>query len=76
MTPENLAQACSKVMHSKDYAAQALAIEIIESRPGYALAQMQVRRDMVNGPCYLSWWACFSLCAIPLLPMLVTTPTK
>lgn len=44
-----LAQACSDSMHSRDHAAQALGMEIVEVRPGYARLTMTVRKDMLNG---------------------------
>ncbi len=49
MTPEQLAEACSASMHERDHAAQALGMEIVEVRPGYARLTMTVRKDMLNG---------------------------
>jgi acyl-CoA thioesterase len=46
---QELADACAKAMYSRDHAAQALGITIVNVRPGYALLSMMVRKDMVNG---------------------------
>ncbi len=49
MTPDQLAKACSTAMHENDHAAQALGMEIVETRTGYAHLEMTVRKDMLNG---------------------------
>jgi acyl-CoA thioesterase len=49
LTPEQLAEACARAMNSRDAAAHALAIAITEVRPGYSVAVMTVRPDMLNG---------------------------
>ena len=49
MSPEALAQLCSDTMHRNDKASLAMGIEIVESLPGYARLQMQVRENMLNG---------------------------
>ncbi|MEZ5480533.1 MAG: hydroxyphenylacetyl-CoA thioesterase PaaI [Thiolinea sp.] len=49
MTPEQLAERCSAVMHADDHATQMLGIEIVSSTPGRAVLQMRVRHDMSNG---------------------------
>lgn len=49
LTPEQLAESCSKAMHANDRAAHALGMEIIETRPGYAELQMTVTQAMLNG---------------------------
>ena len=49
MTPEQLAVASSAAMHENDHAAQALDIQIEETRPGYARLSMKIRKDMLNG---------------------------
>ncbi len=49
MNDQQLAQACSRSMHERDHAAQALGIAIVEVKPGYAKLSMAVRKDMLNG---------------------------
>lgn len=47
--PQALAAAAAEAMYARDYASQALGMEIVEVRPGYARVTMRVRQDMVNG---------------------------
>mgnify|MGYP000111690610 CR=1 FL=1 len=49
MNPQELAEACSASMHSRDHTAQAMGIEIVDVKPGYARLTMTVRKDMLNG---------------------------
>ena len=49
LSPEELAIACSDAMHSTDHCSQALGIQLMDTRPGYAEMQMLVRKDMSNG---------------------------
>lgn len=49
LTPEQLAQECSRLMHTTDYAAQMMGMEILSSTPGQAELKMVVRKDMLNG---------------------------
>jgi acyl-CoA thioesterase len=44
-----LAERSAAAMYASDRASQALGIRIVEVRPGYARATMQVREDMLNG---------------------------
>ena len=46
---QTLAEQCARVLYERDAASQALGIEIVEVRPGFTRASMQVRPDMVNG---------------------------
>jgi acyl-CoA thioesterase len=46
---QQLAEDAAKAMWSRDHAAQALGIEIVEVMPGTARLTMKVRQDMVNG---------------------------
>ena len=46
---QDLAEATAAAMWARDQAAQALAMRIIDIRPGYARLAMPVRADMVNG---------------------------
>ena len=48
-TDQSVAEACGAAMHERDYAAQALGIQLTAIRPGHARMIMTVRRDMVNG---------------------------
>ena len=48
-TDQFVAEACSAAMHERDYAAQALGIQLTQIRPGRARMTMTVRKDMVNG---------------------------
>ena len=48
-TDQSIAEACSAAMHERDYAAQALGIQLTAIRPGHARMTMTVRKDMVNG---------------------------
>ena len=45
---QRLAEAAAKAMWARDRASNALGIELLEVRPGYARARMMVREDMVN----------------------------
>lgn len=49
ISPEALATLCSDTMQVNDKASLAMGIEIVESLPGYARLQMQVRENMLNG---------------------------
>lgn len=49
MTPDQLARATADAMYAKDACSQALGIEIVEVRAGYALMRMSVRPDFLNG---------------------------
>ena len=46
---QQLALDVAEAMWSRDQAAQALGMAIVEVRPGYAVLTMKVRPDMVNG---------------------------
>ena len=48
-TDQSVAEACGAAMHERDYAAQALGIQLVEVGPGHARMTMTVRKDMVNG---------------------------
>lgn len=51
-TPEQayqLAQDAAQAMWSRDHAAQALGMSLVEVKPGYAHLRMPIRQDMVNG---------------------------
>jgi acyl-CoA thioesterase len=49
MDPQTLAQTVGDVMWSRDCATNALGMQLMSIKPGYALISMPVRRDMVNG---------------------------
>lgn len=49
MTPDELAQACGRIMYAEDTASHHLGIELLEIRPGYAKVAMKVRRELTNG---------------------------
>lgn len=46
---QRLSEATAQAMWARDRAAQALGLRLQAVRPGYALIQMSVRADMVNG---------------------------
>lgn len=46
---QQLAEDAAKAMWSRDHAARALGIAIVEVMPGTARLTMEVRQDMVNG---------------------------
>ncbi len=48
MTPEDVAQACGRMMYAEDRSSQHLGIELLEIRPGYARLVMTVRREQTN----------------------------
>ncbi len=62
MTPEQLAQACSRNLHENDHAAKWLGMEITETRPGRATVNMQVTRNMANGHGICHGGMIFTLC--------------
>ncbi|CAM3748615.1 hydroxyphenylacetyl-CoA thioesterase PaaI [Polaromonas hydrogenivorans] len=47
--PQALAEKVSAAMWSRDRATNALAMQILGVKPGYAIVSMQVRTDMLNG---------------------------
>jgi acyl-CoA thioesterase len=47
--PQAVAEASAAAMYAQDRASQALGMQILEIRPGYARLAMSVREDMVNG---------------------------
>jgi len=47
--PQALAELAGKTMYERDPASRALAMTLIEIRPGYARMSMPVRADMLNG---------------------------
>jgi acyl-CoA thioesterase len=47
--PQAVAEASASAMYAQDRASQALGMQILEIRPGYARLAMAVREDMVNG---------------------------
>jgi acyl-CoA thioesterase len=49
MDEMEVARRVGETMMSKDKAAQALGIELLEIRPGYSKMTMHVREDMLNG---------------------------
>jgi len=48
MTPEDIAQACGRIMYAEDTSSRHLGIELLEIRPGYARVAMTVRRELTN----------------------------
>lgn len=46
---QETAERVTATLWRNDYASQALGIRLIEVRAGYCRAEMQVRRDMLNG---------------------------
>lgn len=49
LDPQALAQTVGDVMWSRDRATNALGMQLMTIKPGYALMSMPVRGDMVNG---------------------------
>lgn len=49
MSAQQLAEATARAIHARDRTAQALGIEVLAVRPGYARVGMRVRDDMMNG---------------------------
>ena len=49
MTPDALAAEVARRMWADDRASQALGMELLEVRSGYARIRMPIRRDMTNG---------------------------
>jgi acyl-CoA thioesterase len=49
LTPDALAAEVARRMWAEDRASQALGMELLEVRAGYARIRMPVRRDMTNG---------------------------
>jgi acyl-CoA thioesterase len=49
MTPDELAQACGRIMYAEDNSSLHLGIELLEVRAGYARVAMKVRREFTNG---------------------------
>lgn len=49
MTPDALAAEVARRMWADDRASQALGMELVEVRSGYARIRMPIRRDMTNG---------------------------
>ncbi|MDD2880743.1 MAG: hydroxyphenylacetyl-CoA thioesterase PaaI [Rhodoferax sp.] len=47
--PQELADAVTQAMWSRDRATQGLGMQMLSVKPGYALMAMPVRGDMVNG---------------------------
>ena len=47
--PQALAEATAQAMWSRDRAAQALGMQLVQVQPGRATLSMPVRADMVNG---------------------------
>ena len=47
--PQFVAEASARAMYEQDRASQALGMQVLEVRPGYARLAMKVRDDMVNG---------------------------
>jgi acyl-CoA thioesterase len=48
-TADDLARRVARVMYDRDFAAQAMGMEVLEVREGFAALRMPVRRDMLNG---------------------------
>ncbi|MEY4123120.1 MAG: thioesterase PaaI [Pseudomonadota bacterium] len=49
LTPQELAQAASQAMWTRDNATHALGMELVSVTPGRSVLRMKVRADMVNG---------------------------
>ncbi|WP_421979390.1 hydroxyphenylacetyl-CoA thioesterase PaaI [Roseibium sp.] len=49
MTPQELAEACARIMWEDDNASQALGMELVRIAPGEADMRMTVTRIMTNG---------------------------
>ena len=49
LTGDALARACAEAMLSRDHASQALGIELLGARPGWARATLTLSKTMVNG---------------------------
>ncbi|MGF6758355.1 hydroxyphenylacetyl-CoA thioesterase PaaI [Paraburkholderia sp. GAS42] len=49
MTPDELARATADAMYEADACSQALGLELLDVRPGYARMRMSVRPDFLNG---------------------------
>ncbi len=49
MDRQSLARLVARGMYARDFAAQAIDLEILEVTPGFARVAMRVRRDMLNG---------------------------
>ena len=49
LTGAALARACAEAMLSRDHASQALGIELLDARPGWARATLTLGPTMVNG---------------------------
>lgn len=47
--PQALAQEVGDAMWSRDHATQALGMQLLSIKPGYARLSMLVRKDMLNG---------------------------
>jgi acyl-CoA thioesterase len=47
--PQAVAEAVGRELYARDPASQALGMELLEIRPGYARMRMTVRADMING---------------------------
>ncbi|HEX7013124.1 MAG TPA: hydroxyphenylacetyl-CoA thioesterase PaaI [Steroidobacteraceae bacterium] len=47
--PQTLAETAVRAMFERDRASQALGMQVLEIRPGYARVSMRIREDMVNG---------------------------
>lgn len=47
--PQAVAEASAAAMYAQDRASQALGMQVLDIRPGYARLAMSVREDMVNG---------------------------
>ena len=46
---QSIADAAAAAMYAQDQASQALGMQVLEVRPGYARLSMTVRTDMTNG---------------------------
>ncbi|MFB3917664.1 MAG: hydroxyphenylacetyl-CoA thioesterase PaaI [Terriglobales bacterium] len=46
--PQKIAEIVGRTIEHGDQAAKALGVRLLEIRPGYARAEMKVRRDMLN----------------------------
>jgi acyl-CoA thioesterase len=49
MTPDDLARATAQAMYEADACSQAIGLELLEVRAGYARLRMKVRPDFLNG---------------------------